>query len=65
MKSFLLVASLAVFVLFSSKSSQKNIVSAENIQKNQFKKIGVHAYYRYPRPQLSALIKEWNISTIS
>ena len=39
MKSFLLVASLAVFVLFSSKSSQKNIVSAENIQKNQFKKL--------------------------
>ena len=55
MKSFLLVASLAILYYSCQNSLQKNTVSFETIQKNQFKKIDVHTYYRYTRPQLSAL----------
>ena len=64
MKSFLLVASLAVLFYSCQNSSQNNAVSSETIQKNQFKKIDIHAHYRYPRPQLSALMKEWKMQAL-
>ena len=64
MKSFLLVASLAVLFYSCQNSSQNNTVSSETIQKNQFKKIDIHAHYRYPRSQLSALMKEWKMQAL-
>lgn len=66
MKKLILLCSLAILTLCcknEAKPQRKSLAETE-MKKDHFKKIDIHAHYRYPRTYFDSLFNAWNMQAV-